>query len=58
MAHLSLLEERFGAEAVLGGTCFVSTTVASDGTIVHMNDTRRLTLAIETNKVTCGCEYL
>lgn len=44
MRHLERLEARFGADAVLGGTCFVSTTIAADGAILHMNDTHRLTL--------------
>ncbi|MDE1993504.1 MAG: 2-dehydropantoate 2-reductase, partial [Rhizobiaceae bacterium] len=43
MAHLDRLEVRFGAEAVLGGTCFISTTIGSDGEIRHMNDLHRLT---------------
>ncbi|AMV48310.1 2-dehydropantoate 2-reductase [Paraburkholderia caribensis] len=43
MAHLAALRNRFGAAAVLGGTCFVSSTLASDGTIIHMNDTHSLT---------------
>lgn len=42
MAHLDTLESRFGAAAVLGGTCFISTTIAPDGAILHMNDTHRL----------------
>ncbi len=42
MAHLDVLERRFGAESVLGGTCFISTTIAPDGAILHMNDTHRL----------------
>ncbi len=43
MAHLGRLETRFGAEAVLGGTCFISTTIGPDGEILHMNDLHRLT---------------
>lgn len=42
MAHLDTLERRFGAAAVLGGTCFISATIAPDGAILHMNDTHRL----------------
>lgn len=43
MAHLDILKGRFGTEAVLGGSCFVSTTVGKDGEIVHLNDTHKLT---------------
>jgi 2-dehydropantoate 2-reductase len=37
MAHLDLLDRRFGAERVLGGLCFISTTVDGDGRILHLN---------------------
>ncbi len=43
MAHLAVLEDRFGAARVLGGMCFISSTTAADGTILHLNDTHRLT---------------
>ncbi|AYG61455.1 2-dehydropantoate 2-reductase [Rhizobium jaguaris] len=43
MAHLDRLETRFGAEAILGGTCFISATIGQDGEILHMNDLHRLT---------------
>lgn len=42
MAHLDRLEQQFGARAVLGGTCFISTTIDPDGAILHMNDAHRL----------------
>jgi 2-dehydropantoate 2-reductase len=42
MRHLERLETRFGAEAVLGGACFISTTIAPDGAILHMNDLDRI----------------
>jgi 2-dehydropantoate 2-reductase len=38
MAHFALLDERFGAEHVLGGTCFISAVRDADGTIRHLND--------------------
>jgi 2-dehydropantoate 2-reductase len=43
MRHLERLEARFGAEAVLGGACFVSTTIAPDGAILHMNELHKMT---------------
>ncbi|MDL2405165.1 2-dehydropantoate 2-reductase [Rhizobium calliandrae] len=43
MGHLDRLEARFGPKAVLGGTCFISTTIGRDGEILHMNDIHRLT---------------
>lgn len=43
MAHIERLERRFGAEAVLGGACFISTTIGPDGAILHLNDVHRIT---------------
>jgi 2-dehydropantoate 2-reductase len=36
MRHLDLLAERFGASAVLGGLCMISTTVDEQGRIVQL----------------------
>ncbi|MGC1333080.1 2-dehydropantoate 2-reductase [Pseudomonas sp.] len=38
MRHLDRLDERFGADKVLGGKCFVSLDKLDDGTIVHFNE--------------------
>lgn len=43
MRHIEVLEARFGANAVLGGQCVISTTLNADGTIVHLNTTHSLT---------------
>ena len=43
MRHIDVLEARFGANAVLGGQCVISTTLNADGTIVHLNTTHSLT---------------
>lgn len=37
MAHMGVLEQRFGSERVLGGTCFISAVRDPDGTIRHLN---------------------
>ena len=42
MAHMPLLDQRFGRERVLGGTCFISAVRDRDGTIRHLNDRERL----------------
>ena len=39
MAHLDFLVARFGAGAVLGGQCVISTTLDDEGRIIHLNDT-------------------
>jgi 2-dehydropantoate 2-reductase len=42
MRHLDLLEERFGAGAVLGGWCAISATLDPDGRILHLADAQTL----------------
>lgn len=42
MRHLELLAERFGARAVLGGVCFVSTDLGVDGEVVQLTETQKL----------------
>ena len=42
MRHLEVLEAAFGATAVLGGRCFISTTLDQDGRIVHLDENRTL----------------
>ena len=42
MAHMDLLATRFGAAAVLGGQCVISTTLDAEGRILHLNDTHLL----------------
>ncbi len=37
MRHLDMLDARFGAGHVLGGLCAIGSTLAPDGTIVHLN---------------------
>ena len=38
MAHIDYLVTRFGSAAVLGGQCVISTTLDSEGRILHLND--------------------
>jgi 2-dehydropantoate 2-reductase len=40
--HIDRLAERFGAQAVLGGQCVISTTLDPDGRILHLNDAHTL----------------
>ena len=42
MRHLDLLEQSFGAAAVLGGWCAISTTLDADGRILHLADMQSL----------------
>jgi len=43
MRHLDALDARFGADRVLGGSCFISTKINDAGQIQHLNDIHRLT---------------
>lgn len=43
LAHLDVLEERFGAERVLGGLCLVASTVDELGRVVRMEDFHQIT---------------
>ena len=38
MAHIDFLANRFGAAAVLGGQCQISTTLDAEGRVLHLND--------------------
>jgi len=43
MRHLELLDQRFGAEHVLGGRCIIAATLDADGAVRHLNDKHTLT---------------
>jgi 2-dehydropantoate 2-reductase len=48
MRHLNLLDERFGADRVLGGVCLISARLDPAGRIVHLNDIHRIVLGERT----------
>jgi len=43
MAHLERLEHAFGRERVLGGTCYIASTVDADGRILHLSQFHGIT---------------
>jgi 2-dehydropantoate 2-reductase len=43
MRHLDALDARFGANRVLGGSCFISAKLDEGGQIAHLSDIHRLT---------------
>jgi len=43
MRHLDVLDARFGAQRVLGGSCLISANLEDTGRINHRNDAHRLT---------------
>jgi 2-dehydropantoate 2-reductase len=42
MRHLDVLDARFGAQHVLGGQCYISSTLDAEGRILHLNETHDL----------------
>lgn len=46
LRHLDVLTQRFGAERVLGGQCVIATTLAPDGTILHLNSLQSVTFGL------------
>src|SRR5262249_969985 len=43
MRHLDALDARFGADRVLGGSCFITAKLHEGGHITHVGDIHRLT---------------
>jgi 2-dehydropantoate 2-reductase len=43
MCHLDVLDQRFGADRVLGGQCLIASTLDAQGTVIHLNDSDLLT---------------
>jgi 2-dehydropantoate 2-reductase len=46
MSHIDALDQRFGAEHVLGGLCAISTTLDGEGRIHHMSPFQSLTFGL------------
>jgi 2-dehydropantoate 2-reductase len=40
--HLDILDEKFGQDRVLGGQCFIASTLNEDREIVHLNETHAI----------------
>jgi 2-dehydropantoate 2-reductase len=43
MAHLARLEQAFGSACVLGGACYIASTLDADGGIRHLSQFQRIT---------------
>ncbi|HUO60087.1 MAG TPA: 2-dehydropantoate 2-reductase N-terminal domain-containing protein, partial [Candidatus Acidoferrales bacterium] len=43
MSHLDALDQRFGAQHVLGGQCMIAVTLNADRVVVHLNEKHGLT---------------
>jgi len=58
IAHLEPLVEAFGEERVIGGLCFVETTLAEDGAIVQTSPVNQLVYGERTGETTERIEKL
>ena len=58
MKHLDLLSERFGSDHVLGGLCAISTTLDSDGRILHLSDFNLLSFGERDGAVSTRAEAI
>ncbi|SHG18698.1 ketopantoate reductase family protein [Ornithinibacillus halophilus] len=54
--HYEILEEKFGKEAVIGGLCFIITTLDQDGNIVHTSNQHNITFGMldDSHRSTCN----
>lgn len=52
MAHLEALERRFGPHAVLGGLCFIASTLGDGGEIMHLNANHKMVFGERNNATT------
>jgi 2-dehydropantoate 2-reductase len=58
MGHMDSLAQRFGAGAVLGGLCVISTTLDADGRVLHLNDTHHLVFGEQDGAVSARIEAI
>ena len=58
MRHLDALDQRFGAGAVLGGLCAVSTSLDDDGRILHFSNFANLVYGARTSAQAAHAETL
>lgn len=58
LAHLDRLDAAFAADQVLGGAAYISVTLASDGTIRHLNKLDGLTYGARTPAQAARCESI
>ena len=58
MKHMDLLTARFGKSAVLGGVCFVATTLKDDGSVVQLEGFQSLSYGEVTGEKTPRLEKL
>ncbi|MBI2753797.1 MAG: ketopantoate reductase family protein [Betaproteobacteria bacterium] len=58
MAHLEMLDRRFGRERVLGGVAYIAATLAPDGEVRHLNDFHRVVFGPRAETQRAACDAL
>ena len=58
MRHLDVLEAAFGAQAVLGGRCFISSALDAQGRILHLDENRTMSFGDRLGTGTAALEGL
>ena len=56
MAHMEVLDRRFGRERVLGGVAYIGATLAPDGRILHLNEFHRIAFGRRAESQRAPCE--
>ena len=56
MAHMDVLDRRFGRERGLGGVAYIGATLAPDGRILHLNEFHRIAFGRRTDSQRAVCE--
>jgi 2-dehydropantoate 2-reductase len=58
IAHMELLDRRFGRKRVLGGVAYIAATLAPDGEIRHLNDFHRVVYGARSESQREACDVL
>jgi 2-dehydropantoate 2-reductase len=56
IAHMEVLDRRFGHDRVLGGVAYIGATLAPDGRIVHLNEFHRIAFGRRAESQRAACE--
>ena len=58
IAHMDVLDRRFGKSRVLGGVAYIGATLAPDGRVVHLNEFHRIAFGRREESQRAACEAL
>ena len=58
IAHMEVLDRRFGKRRMLGGVAYIGATLAPDGRILHLNEFHRIAFGRREESQRAACEAL